>query len=101
MPYRPGAVEHAVGIVDAGMSDVVVLTLASFWCAFGTDNLLVVDLDRPLGRPDPLPLFVERWGDDCRETMTSSTGGGGWHLFCRVDEQRPTVYPGKDRLGNG
>ena len=36
VPYRRGAVEHALGIVDEVMPDVVVLTLASFWCAFGT-----------------------------------------------------------------
>ncbi len=35
-PYRPGAVGHALGLVESAQPDVVVLPLASYWCAFGT-----------------------------------------------------------------
>lgn len=35
-PYRPGAVRHALDLVKNAQPDVVVLTLASYWCAFGT-----------------------------------------------------------------
>ena len=35
-PYRPGAVRHALDLVRDAQSDFVVLTLASYWCAFGT-----------------------------------------------------------------
>lgn len=35
-PYRPGAVPHALDLVKDAQPDLVVLTLASYWCAFGT-----------------------------------------------------------------
>ncbi len=35
-PYRPGAVRHALDLVQHAQPDLVVLTLASYWCAFGT-----------------------------------------------------------------
>jgi hypothetical protein len=36
VPPRPDAVERALALVDGAEPDVVILTLASFWCAFGT-----------------------------------------------------------------
>ncbi len=35
-PYRAGAVEHAVRLVDGAEPDLVIITLASYWCGFGT-----------------------------------------------------------------
>jgi lysophospholipase L1-like esterase len=34
--YRPGAVDFAMRLVDEAQPDVVIVTLASCWCAFGT-----------------------------------------------------------------
>jgi lysophospholipase L1-like esterase len=34
--YRPGSVEYALELVDAAEPDVVIVTLASYWCAFST-----------------------------------------------------------------
>lgn len=35
-PYRPGAVRYALDLVKDAQPDFVVVTLASYWCAFGT-----------------------------------------------------------------
>lgn len=34
--YRPGAVDYALHLVDEAEPDVVIVTLASYWCAFST-----------------------------------------------------------------
>ncbi len=34
--YRPGAVSYAMELVDEAEPDVVIVTLASYWCAFST-----------------------------------------------------------------
>ena len=47
VPYRPGAVERALGLVTEAQPDFVILTLASFWCAFGTVRARV---ERRFGR---------------------------------------------------
>ena len=46
-PYRPGAVRHALNLVDDAQPDVVILTLASYWCAFRTVRASV---ERRFGR---------------------------------------------------
>jgi hypothetical protein len=34
--YRPGAIDYALQLVDEAEPDVVIVTLASYWCAFST-----------------------------------------------------------------
>jgi hypothetical protein len=35
-PYRPGALEYALSVVDQTRPDFVILPIASYWCAFTT-----------------------------------------------------------------
>ena len=39
--YRPGAVDYALALVEEAKPDMVIITLASFWCAFGTVQIRV------------------------------------------------------------
>ena len=39
--YRPGAAEYALKLVEEARPDVVIVTLAAFWCAFATVQIRV------------------------------------------------------------
>lgn len=46
-PFNPDAVSRALGLIDKAEPDIVVVTLASFWCTVGTVR---AGIDRRLGK---------------------------------------------------
>lgn len=46
-PFNPDAVDRALGLVDRADPDIVILTLASFWCTVGTVR---AGVDRRFGK---------------------------------------------------
>src|SRR5262249_15398402 len=70
-------------------------------------GLVVLDVDPRHGGDESLEQWKTRYGHDFLTTVTSCTGGGGWHLFYTHPGQSMQIKnkvglaPGLDIRGDG
>jgi lysophospholipase L1-like esterase len=66
-PYRPEAVRYAMGLVQEAQPDILIYTLATYWCSFTTVGQRI---ERRLGR-----RAAELWGRAERRMVRRAPGG--------------------------